>query len=174
MQTGQVEIKQAGRADAALIRSLSVATFRETFATDNSAEDMDAYIAKDMSLPQLTGELEDSGNLFCMAWRQDTAIGYCKLRTTRVADTPPNCVPIEIERLYVLKAYHKTGTGAALMKHCTTYGVANGYDTVWLGVWEHNHRAINFYEQWGFEQFGTHIFRLGSDVQTDVLMKRGL
>ena len=47
-----------------------------------------------------------------------------------------------------------------------------GHDTLWLGVWEHNPRARAFYRKWGFVEVGTHIFVLGSDPQTDILMQR--
>lgn len=43
-----------------------------------------------------------------------------------------------------------------------------------LGVWEHNHRALRFYEKNGFIAFGTHIFQLGNDQQTDILMKKSV
>ena len=42
---------------------------------------------------------------------------------------------------------------------------------VWLGVWEKNERAIAFYRKNGFVAFDTHIFKLGDDEQTDILMK---
>ena len=45
---------------------------------------------------------------------------------------------------------------------------------VWLGVWEENKRAINFYEKNGFVVFGKHDFKLGDDVQTDLMMKLNL
>ena len=47
-----------------------------------------------------------------------------------------------------------------------------GHRTIWLGVWERNARAISFYERWVFEKVGDHVFRLGSDDQTDLIMAR--
>jgi ribosomal protein S18 acetylase RimI-like enzyme len=43
---------------------------------------------------------------------------------------------------------------------------------VWLGVWEKNLRAISFYEKNGFIAFDQHIFQLGDDRQTDIMMKK--
>jgi ribosomal protein S18 acetylase RimI-like enzyme len=45
---------------------------------------------------------------------------------------------------------------------------------IWLGVWEHNRRAIDFYIKWGFKRFGEHIFMLGEDAQTDLLLRKTL
>ena len=44
-------------------------------------------------------------------------------------------------------------------------------DYVWLGVWEENPRAISFYLKNGFVAFDKHIFKLGDDEQTDIMMK---
>ncbi|RYY96378.1 MAG: GNAT family N-acetyltransferase, partial [Chitinophagaceae bacterium] len=46
-----------------------------------------------------------------------------------------------------------------------------GASCLWLGVWEENGRAIGFYRKNGFAAFGSHVFRLGTDEQTDILMK---
>jgi ribosomal protein S18 acetylase RimI-like enzyme len=50
----------------------------------------------------------------------------------------------------------------------------DGHDEVWLAVWEHNARAIRFYEKHGFTQVGEQPFTLGRDVQTDWLMSRSV
>jgi ribosomal protein S18 acetylase RimI-like enzyme len=42
---------------------------------------------------------------------------------------------------------------------------------IWLGVWEHNSRAINFYKKNGFVEFDKHTFKLGNDEQIDIMMK---
>jgi ribosomal protein S18 acetylase RimI-like enzyme len=96
------------------------------------------------------------------------------MRTTYTPEELKDRRPIEIERIYVLQQYHDKKAGAALMAHCMEYATNNGYNTIWLGVWEHNHRAISFYKRWGFELFGSHPFILGDDHQTDVLMKKEL
>lgn len=38
-------------------------------------------------------------------------------------------------------------------------------------VGKENSRAINFYKKNGFVEFDKHIFRLGNDEQTDIMMK---
>jgi len=60
------------------------------------------------------------------------------------------------------------------MQYCLKYAIDTQHDVIWLGVWEHNHNAVHFYKQWGFEIFGAHPFILGDDKQTDVLMKKQL
>jgi GNAT superfamily N-acetyltransferase len=48
----------------------------------------------------------------------------------------------------------------------------NSVKFIWLGVWEHNPRAIRFYEKNQFVVFDKHIFMLGDDAQTDLMMRR--
>ena len=49
---------------------------------------------------------------------------------------------------------------------------ARGAQTLWLGVWERNPRAVAFYEKYGFTRVGEHTFMLGDDAQTDWLFAR--
>ena len=44
-------------------------------------------------------------------------------------------------------------------------------DFIWLGVWEENHRALRFYTKNGFVAFDSHIFLMGDEAQTDIMMK---
>jgi ribosomal protein S18 acetylase RimI-like enzyme len=82
--------------------------------------------------------------------------------------------PIELVRLYVSRESLGTGVGAALMQACIGEAMQRGYKTLWLGVWEHNHRAQAFYRKWNFQEAGTHLFQLGDDPQTDILMQRSV
>jgi len=170
----EITIRVASIFDAFLLRDISENTFVETFADQNSKEDMDAYIAENLSLEQITAELTDTNNTFFTAWHGDRLAGYAKVR---VGATPVELLgskTLETERLYVLQEYHGKKVGAQLMAECLTFAAEAGYETLWLGVWEHNQKAIAFYRKWGFETFGAHIFRLGSDDQTDILMSRAV
>jgi ribosomal protein S18 acetylase RimI-like enzyme len=164
-------IERATTAECAELTELSVTTFVDSFGADNDPSDMALYLATEMNKEKLATELADTGNSFFIARLNGEAVGYIKLR----GDTPEELQParcVEIERIYVRKAYHDRKVGAALMQHAHDYAVAGNYEIIWLGVWEHNARAIAFYNRWGFTLFGSHIFRLGTDDQTDVLMKK--
>jgi ribosomal protein S18 acetylase RimI-like enzyme len=167
-------IRQATIADAAIITNLSVTTFIDAFGSVNTKEDMDKYISECMSLQRLSEEIEDTGSLFLLAVLDGSPVGYTKLRWTEIPDELTGTKPIEIERIYVLQQYQNRKVGIELMNYCINYGLSNNYDTIWLGVWEHNTNAIRFYERAGFQLFGKHDFVLGTDVQTDVLMKKAL
>lgn len=172
MRQGELTIKRGTTGDAEMLTELSVTTFLEAFAADNKKEDMDKYIAEAMSVSRLTEELADENNIFFLVCYNDELAGYAKLGKARKPEAESFKKPIELERIYVLKKYYNARIGAALMNHCLEYATANQHDVLWLGVCQHNHRAVNFYKKWGFEFYGTHQFVLGDDVQTDELMKK--
>jgi GNAT superfamily N-acetyltransferase len=167
-----VNITIAGPQHAVILRELSVTTFVQTFAASNRPEDMEKYLDREMSLGKIECELQDPDSIFFLAWDGDTLAGFAKINSDVKADAPEEGLAIEIERLYTLQAYHGKKVGAQLMQHCLNYAKENGFTVIWLGVWEHNHKAIAFYQKWGYTPYGTHFFRLGNDDQTDVLMKK--
>jgi GNAT superfamily N-acetyltransferase len=168
-----IVISRAAMQDADLLTGLSVTTFGDTFGGQNRKVDMDKYLAEVMSLENLTTELADEANYFFIAWHSSMPAGYAKLRANREPDIIA-VLPLELERIYVLREYQDKKAGAALMKHCIDFAKSNGHDVLWLGVWELNHKAIGFYKKWGYEFCGSHPFLLGDDLQTDVLMRKDL
>lgn len=160
--------------DATTLAHLGKTTFAETFAHLNTEADMQQYLAENFSLEQIIKELNDYNNKFFIALQENQPIGYMKLRLGPHPDQPQPTHALELERIYVLKAFLEKKVGSALLQHALTFGQNLGYQTLWLGVWEHNVRAIHFYKRWGFTPYGSHIFLLGSDPQTDILMKKDL
>jgi diamine N-acetyltransferase len=175
MHTGNLTFTVAELKDAERLTALSITTFTDAFAKENTAENMDKYIAETMTVSKLAEEIADKDNLFFLAWYDSELSGYAKIRTGK--EIPVGLErnrPVEIERIYVLQSLHGKKIGAALMERCINHAIKNGHDVLWLGVWGRNYKAIRFYEQWGFELFGSHKFKLGDDIQTDVLMKKKL
>lgn len=167
-------IRAASGADAELLADLGARTFSETFAPDNNADDMAAYIASAFSPAKQAAELADPYSLFLIAEADGDAVGYAMLRAGEIEDGVTADKPVELVRLYVLQERLGSGVGAALMQACLDEARRRSYQTLWLGVWEHNPRAQAFYRKWNFREVGTHVFQLGDDPQTDLLMERGL
>lgn len=168
-------IIRSGRADdAELLAELGARTFSETFAANNTPEDMAAYLSSSFSPEQQAAELADPLCLFQIAETNGLAVGYAMLRSGRALDSVTGAQPIELVRLYVSRESLGCGIGAALMQACIAEAQQRGYKTLWLGVWEHNHRAQAFYRKWNFDDVGTHVFHLGEDLQIDILMQRSI
>jgi ribosomal protein S18 acetylase RimI-like enzyme len=167
-------IRRANVDDAGLLAELGARTFAETFAAANSAEDMAAYLASSFSEVEQAAELADPNSTIYIAETNGMAIGYAMLRTGNAPDCVTDDTPIELVRLYVSREHLGDGVGAGLMQACINEANLQGYRTMWLGVWENNHRAQAFYRKWKFRDVGTHVFQLGQDAQTDILMERSI
>ncbi len=169
-----IKIRRIDVADAELLMKVSIETFQVAYAAYNTTEDIEAFIAHNFNKKQLEQELKEEQNMFFFVYVNNDVAGYCKLRKSLPPQHLEGMRAIELERLYILQVHQKKNVGGALMQHCIDHASANGYRVLWLGVWEHNHNAIRFYEKWGFTLFGDHIFKLGSDIQTDLLMKKNV
>ncbi len=154
------------------LQNLSKKTFAETFASDNSEENMAKYLEEAFSIDKLSQEVEDSNSLFYFAVVNSIPVGYLKINKGLVQSGPIGKKSIEIERIYVLREYHGKYVGKTLCDKAIDLSKKEGAEFVWLGVWERNLRAIRFYEKNGFSAFDKHIFKLGDEDQTDILMKR--
>ncbi len=164
-------IRHANVDDAGLLSELGARTFSETFAADNTPENMAAYLAVAFNPEQQAAELAAPHSSFQIAEANGVAIGYSLLRSGNVPEGVTGAKPIELVRLYVSRESLGSGVGAALMQACIDEARQRGFDTLWLGVWEHNTRAQAFYRKWNFHDVGTHVFQLGDDPQTDILMQ---
>jgi ribosomal protein S18 acetylase RimI-like enzyme len=170
----KISVKEFNVIDVEKLVAISRETFYYTFAAENTVSDMQLFLDESFSREMLLLELLDNKNNFYGIYVGNLIAGYCKMR----GNIPPvdiTVLPaIEIERLYVLPEYRGKKIGAIMMKHCINTAIQRGYRSIWLGVWEHNTKAINFYERWGFEPFGSHIFMVGQDAQTDIYMKKAI
>jgi ribosomal protein S18 acetylase RimI-like enzyme len=174
IQKPEVTIRRANTGDAGLLAELGALTFSETFAADNSPEDMAAYLASSFNLAQQTAELADPASTFLIAEVGGVAAGYAMLRAGEPEEGVGGAKPVELVRLYVSREWLGRGVGEALMRACVEEARQAGHETIWLGVWERNGRAQAFYRKWDFRAVGKHVFQLGSDPQTDILMERAL
>lgn len=165
-------IRKANIADINSLCEIGAKTFVETYEKENTPENLQKYLDEKFNEKQILDELSTPQTIFLLVELEDEVIGYSKLRVNSVEN--PNPKALEIERIYITKQYHGQKFGALLMQGCIDTAIENNYESLWLGVWEHNPKAIAFYRKWGFEVFGTHIFQLGDDAQTDFLMQKTL
>jgi len=165
-----VSVRPAGPDDADALAAFAERAFRDAFGPHNRAEDMDAYCGAAFAVDRQRGELADRARYTALAVRRGELAGYVQL----CGAPPPPCVtgpqPLELKRLYVDQRWHGGGVAAALMAHALEIAEQRGAQTLYLAVWEHNHRAIAFYRKYGFEQVGSAAFTLGSDRQIDPVM----
>ncbi|KAA9331242.1 GNAT family N-acetyltransferase [Adhaeribacter soli] len=168
-----VNLRIATKNDAEVLLSLSRKTFTQAFAAQNTEADMKAYLAENFTLARIREELKVPGVTFLLAYVNEQPAGYAKLSNNQ-NPTLPNLKQAELERIYVLQKFQGHQAGKSLLELCLALAKQSGAEVLWLGVWEHNQKAIDFYRKFGFQQFGQHVFMLGSDAQNDLLLRLDL
>ena len=166
-----IAIKKATPKDIDLLQKISRETFFETYSKLNTEENMKKYLEENFALETLTTELDNSNSEFYCALRGGDVIGYLKLNFGASQTDLKDNKSVEIERIYVLRAFHGNNVGHMLYEKAIQVAKQIKADYVWLGVWEENAKAIAFYKKHGFVEFDKHIFKLGDDEQTDFMMK---
>lgn len=167
-----IEVSKVAIQDIGQLQKIGRQTFSETFAESNTEENMTKYLEEGFSLEKLTEELNNENSAFYFAVLDGKVIGYLKLNFGNSQTELQDNSGLEIERIYVLQAYHGKKAGQVLYEKAMQVADDQKVNYVWLGVWEENPRAIRFYQKNGFVEFDKHIFRLGDDEQTDIMMKK--
>ena len=169
-----IEIRQIGLDNTTELQQIGRLTFTETFAEHNSPENLTDYLEESFATVKLTNELKNPDSRFYFAFVGSKVAGYLKINFGKAQTEDIDPSAMEIERIYVLKEFQGKKVGQSLFQKAMGAAAESGAYMVWLGVWEKNHKALNFYRKNGFEAFDQHIFRIGDDEQTDFLMKRSL
>lgn len=171
MNMQEITIRKTTLHELDQLQQISRRTFSETFSGNNSAENMEKYLEEGLSLEQLTAELNNPNSEFYFAELDNNIIGYLKLNFGQSQTELKDDKALEIERIYVLQEFHGKKVGQLLYEKAIEIAKQKNADYVWLGVWEENPRAIKFYQKNGFVAFDKHLFKLGNEEQTDIMMK---
>ena len=153
------------------LQNIGRRTFKESFGDENSDSDMKRYLNEKFNSEKIKSELINPNSTFYFAETGRSIVGYLKLNKGDAQTENTNENALEIERIYVLKEFQGKQVGQMLFDKSLQVARLNHVDYLWLGVWEKNARAIKFYAKNNFKRFGEHVFELGADLQTDVMMK---
>ncbi len=164
-------ILTASFADVLEIQTLGIQTFRETYAAHNKEENIQACLDKAFAVEQLQKEMADNNSLWYVAMVETKYAGYMKLNFKNAQTELKDNNAIEIERIYVQQAFQGYKIGKALLQKAIKIARENRIQYIWLGVWEHNIKAQQFYKRNGFVPFAKHSFFMGDEEQTDWMMK---
>src|SRR5262245_31308503 len=147
--------------------------FRETYSDGYDPADVNEYVAHSFSPKQQKAELiEPGGRVLVIEDDENGLLGFAHIRQTPVPAVLDGRFALEISRFYVDRPWHGRGIARVLMSACVAEARSRGADALWLLVYQHNPRAVAFYEKSGFKKSGTQPFRLGRRVDQDWLMVR--
>jgi diamine N-acetyltransferase len=166
-----IEIRKVSPDEVDQLQEIARQTFIEAFSAGNTEKNMKKFLEETFSIEKLTAELNDRNSEFYFAEFDNNVIGYIKLNSGQSQTELKDDRALEIERIYVLKEFQRRNAGQLLYEKATEIARQANAEYIWLGVWDKNPRAISFYQKNGFVEFDTHIFKLGNDEQTDIMMK---
>ena len=164
-------IEKVNESEVEELQSISRQTFYETYCTMNTKENMDKYLNENLSISTLEKELKNPNSEFYIIKDLDKNIGYLKLNMGPAQTDIKDASALEIERIYVIKEYQGKKAGQQLYEKTIQVAKEKMLKYIWLGVWQENSKAIQFYIKNGFEIFDQHVFKLGDEEQTDFLMR---
>ena len=166
-----IEILENTPANIHALEQLSVKTFVESFGEQNTAANMQLYLNENLTYNKLVDEINHPDAQFYIVKVERIPVGYLKINFSGAQTDIKDGNGLEIERIYVLKDYQNRKIGQLLFDKALQIAKDHNMHYLWLGVWEKNLKAINFYKRNGLVEFDTHVFKLGNDEQTDILMK---
>ena len=157
--------------DVPALSVMAKQTFYDTFTGTCTEYDMEEFLEYYYNEPTLEKQLEEGIDYF-FAEINGEPVGYLSFK-----DEQPDFEEIkgssalELKRFYVNKEFHGTAVAHDMMQFLTDHAQSQGYDNIFLGVWEFNFRAQKFYTKYGFMLTGhRHDFPIGNTPQTDVYM----
>lgn len=166
-----IKTEKVTTANIEKLQKIGRQTFLETFSKPNTDENMSLYLSNSFAYDKLKKEIDNPNSEFYFAVLKDTVIGYLKTNTGKAQTESEDVKALEIERIYVSQEFIGKKVGQLLYDKALEIAKQKNATYVWLGVWEKNHRALAFYKKNGFVAFDKHIFKLGNDNQTDIMMK---
>lgn len=168
---GNIEVRRVALVDIEQLQYIGRQTFIETFSEVNTEDNMNKYLEESFNISRLTNEIQNLNSEFYFAVIDAKVVGYLKINCGDAQTELKNDQTLELERIYVLKEFHGKKVGQILFNKAFQLAEQRKVDYLWLGVWEENHKALKFYMKNGFTAFDKHVFRLGDDTQTDIMMK---
>jgi Acetyltransferases len=170
--TEKISIRQATVNDANLISVLGAVTFYEAYFEQDDPSDLANYIAEAFAPEKIRAEIENPDSTFFIVFLENYAVGYAKLRAGEKHESVESENAVELQRIYLVERVFGKGVGEILLRHCVETARRKGFDTLWLGVWQENRRALKFYAKHGFKQVGTLTFPYGKTVGTNLVLQK--
>ncbi len=171
MNTSVPELRKATHSDLPELLALARTSFLQAFTAGNKPENVQAYLAEAFTEDKLTKEMQEPASTFILANLGGKLVGYTKLNLAAAQADVQDPTSVEVARLYTLEEVWGKGMGQLLLDAGINFARQEGKTWLWLGVWEHNARAIRFYEKNGLRIFGSHPFPFGDEIQNDWLMR---
>ncbi len=174
MNSESVFIREVRLDELEILQQLATSTFVDTYASENTEENMNTYVSENFNKNKLIAQLKNPDVKFFFALIDGIIAGYIKLNIGKAQTDDKLENALEVERIYVINNYKGKSVGRQLLQKSFALAKSLNIDQVWLGVWENNLKAVAFYKKHGFYVFSEHEYILGTENQRDLLLKKEL
>ena len=144
-----ITIKECQTCELDLLFEIATQTYNDTYQylwSDGGEWYLDKFYKK----TEFKDELLSPTIFYFLIYDADKAIGYFKIKKNVIAPYPESHC-IEIEKLYLLKAYIGRGIGKTIMEFIVSLSKEQARPVLWLKVMESS-PAKFLYAKYGFKQ----------------------
>lgn len=171
--SAQLQFRLANQKDASALAELARQTFIETYAEQNDAEQIRTHCDKNFGIVQQSKEIADSNYVVILAYRDEDLVGFAQVVNNPAPPSIEAENAVALYRYYVKKEWHGKGIAQPLLAEAEKAAKTFGANQLWLGMWEHNARALAYYQKIGFQHVGWMDYQFGDIVERDyVLLKQ--
>ncbi len=171
MTINEIKLRKITLVDLAELKSISQKTYSDAFSWGNTKENMLLYLNSSFNKEKLQSEIIENQSAFYFAKYKNETVGYFKINFGSAQTDLNDRDAMELERIYVLEKFQGKSIGKKLLTDVIQIAKKREVNYLWLGVWKKNEKAIKFYKKQGFTTFNSHPFKMGTEIQTDLLMK---
>lgn len=164
-----VTTRNARMADIGAIDRVFRTSFCDTFAHLYRQEDLQAFLAK-FTPEAWAEEMANPAYAFRLSEIDGRAVGYAKVGPFSLPIKPVDR-SCELRQLYVLDPWHGSGVARELMGWALAEARHRGMRAIYLTVYTSNHRAMRFYQRFGFVAVGRYDFMVGKQADEDIIMR---
>lgn len=171
----KLTIRQAALGDEHALALVGAATFLGTYAHMIPGKDLISHCETKHSPEFYAAWLRDPSVTIWLAETEvKSPVGYLVLTRATLPEGNTRPDDLEVQRIYVLTRFHRTGMGYALMNLAVQKAVSKGASRLVLGVHEGNAKALSFYKRQGFQPVDGRKFCVGDSVFCDHVLARPL
>lgn len=166
----RIRLVDAVVADAAVLAETAGRLFVQAYGKYSRPDDLEVHVERYFGHDKVLAELQDPDVSYTIAYADEAIAGFLKIRRGATPDSVPAAAAVEVQQLYVDTNRQRLGVGRRLMDRAVAAAREEGYEGLWLSVWQDADWATGFYEACGFRQVGTAEFWLGRSCYMDDLM----
>jgi len=164
---------RAARPDDALcLGVLATQVFLDTYATTGIRASLAREVLGAFSTERIEALLAHPQARWIAAECEVHLIGFAQL--TLGAPQVITEAPAELDRLYVQEPFTGLGVGTSLLHAAEALAADAGCSDLWLTPWVHNLRALRFYANRGYADFGATWFEFEGERHENRVLARHL